>query len=109
MTIRNKISLGFAALVVALLLVVPLYASWAGEPFALTFMARVLVFALAAISLNLILGYGGMVSFGHALYMGLGAYAVGLLAQHEVTNGWVQLGATLAVCGAVGLLTGVIS
>jgi branched-chain amino acid transport system permease protein len=109
MMMRNKISMGFAAVVVALLLVVPLYAGWAGEPFALTFMARVLVFALAAISLKLILGYGGMVSFGHALYMGLGAYAVGLLAQHEVTNGWVQLGATLAVCGAVGLLTGVIS
>jgi branched-chain amino acid transport system permease protein len=109
MTMRNKISAGFAAVVVALLLAVPLYAGMAGEPFALTFMSRVLVFALAAISLNLILGYGGMVSFGHALYMGLGAYVVGILAQHEVTNGWVQLGATLAVSAAVGLLTGVIS
>jgi hypothetical protein len=39
MTIRNKISLGFAAVVVALLLLVPVYASLAGEPFALTFMA----------------------------------------------------------------------
>ena len=66
---RNTLSAWFAAILVALLLAVPLYASMAGEPFALTFVSRVLVFALAAISLNLILGYGGMVSFGHALYI----------------------------------------
>jgi branched-chain amino acid transport system permease protein len=99
----------FAALVVVLLLFVPLYARMADEPFALTFVSRVLVFALAAISLNLVLGYGGMVSFGHALYMGLGAYAVGILAQHEVANGWVQLGATVLACAAVGAMTGLIS
>ena len=106
---RNTLSAWFAAILVALLLAVPLYASMAGEPFALTFVSRVLVFALAAISLNLILGYGGMVSFGHALYMGLGAYVVGILAQHGVTNGWVQLAATLAICALVGLVTGAIS
>ena len=107
--LRNTLSAWFAAILVALLLAVPLYASMAGEPFALTFVSRVLVFALAAISLNLILGYGGMVSFGHALYMGLGAYVVGILAQHGVTNGWVQLAATLAICALVGLVTGAIS
>jgi branched-chain amino acid transport system permease protein len=105
----NKISTWFVAVVVVLLLAVPMYASVASEPFALTFMSRVLIFALAAISLNLILGYGGMVSFGHALYMGLGAYAVGVLAQHEVTNGLVQLGVTLTVSAVVGVLAGVIS
>ncbi len=99
----------FAALVVVLLLFVPLYARMAGEPFALTFVSRVLVFALAAISLNLVLGYGGMVSFGHALYMGLGAYAVGIMVQHEIGSGWVQLGATVLACAAVGAVTGLIS
>jgi branched-chain amino acid transport system permease protein len=106
---RNTLSAWFVAILVALLLAVPVYASMAGEPFALTFVSRVLVFALAASSLNLILGYGGMVSFGHALYMGLGAYVVGILAQHGVTNGWVQLAVTLSVCALVGLLTGAIS
>jgi branched-chain amino acid transport system permease protein len=99
----------FATVVVLLLLVVPLYARWAGEPFALTFVSRVLVFALAAISLNLVLGYGGMVSFGHALYLGLGAYVVGIMAQHEVSNGWLQLGVTVVACAAVGAVTGLIS
>ncbi|APW40420.1 branched-chain amino acid ABC transporter permease [Rhodoferax koreense] len=99
----------FVALVVLLLLFVPQYARLAGEPFALTFVSRVLVFALAAISLNLVLGFGGMVSFGHALYMGLGAYAVGILAQHEIGNGWMQLGVTVLACAAVGAVTGLIS
>ena len=105
----RRISAWVAALVVLLLLAVPLYASMASEPFALTFTSRVLIFALAAISLNLVLGYGGMVSFGHALFMGLGAYAVGLLAQNGVTNGWVQLAVTVVVCAAVGAVTGAIS
>jgi branched-chain amino acid transport system permease protein len=106
---RNTLTAWFVALLVLTLLAVPAYASLANEPFALTFVSRVLVFALAAISLNLILGYGGMVSFGHALYMGLGAYVVGILAQHGVSNGWVQLAVTLATCALVGLLTGAIS
>ncbi len=110
---RSAFSFGFsrwfATVVVLVLLVVPLYARLAGEPFALTFVSRVLVFALAAVSLNLVLGYGGMVSFGHALFMGLGAYAVGILAQHEVSSGWVQLGVTVLACAAVGAVTGLIS
>ncbi|MES2399301.1 MAG: branched-chain amino acid ABC transporter permease [Pseudomonadota bacterium] len=105
----KRISVWVAALIVLLLLAVPIYANLASEPFALTFFSRVLVFALAAISLNLILGYGGMVSFGHALYLGLGAYAVGLLAQNGITNGWVQLAATVVVCALVGAITGAIS
>ncbi len=105
----NRISVWVAALIVLLLLAVPIYANLASEPFALTFFSRVLIFALAAISLNLVLGYGGMVSFGHALYLGLGAYAVGLLAQNGITNGWVQLAATVVVCALVGAITGAIS
>ena len=48
-----------------------------------------MIFAIAAISLNLILGYGGMVSFGHAAYLGVGAYAVGILAFYG-SHGWLQ-------------------
>src|SRR5207237_6473906 len=50
-----------------------------GQPFYLDLVRRIMILAIAAISLNLILGYGGMVSFGHAAYLGLGAYALGIL------------------------------
>jgi branched-chain amino acid transport system permease protein len=69
----------------------------------------VLVFALAATSLNLVLGYGGMVSFGHALYLGLGAYSVGILAHAGIDNGWLQLALTIAASALVGALTGLVS
>jgi branched-chain amino acid transport system permease protein len=104
-----RIAQSVAATIVLLLVLVPLYAQWAGEPFALTFGSRVLIFALAAISLNLVLGYGGMVSFGHALYLGLGAYGVGILAHHGIDNGWAQLAITVLACAVVGALTGLVS
>ena len=47
------------------------------QPFYLDLFRRIMIFAIAAVSLDLILGYGGMVSFGHAAYLGIGAYAVG--------------------------------
>lgn len=109
MKTTHRITFWFNVALLVLLALVPLYASLASEPFLMTFTSRVLVFAIAAISLNMILGYGGMVSFGHALYIGLGAYCVGIMASHGVTNGWLQLGVTLLACALVGLLTGMIS
>ncbi len=106
---RDSVATWAGAVIVLLLLALPIYAQLAAEPFALTFGSRVLVFALAASSLNLVLGYGGMVSFGHALYLGLGAYAAGLLAHHGVSNGWAQLAVAVLVCAAVSALTGLIS
>jgi len=70
---------------------------------------RGMIWAIAAISLNLILGYGGMVSFGHALFLGIGGYAVGILAYYEIENGWLHLLAVLASCGVIGLIVGAIS
>ena len=61
-----------AALVVVGLLVLPIYTSLSGNGFALTLFTRIVIFALAAASLNLIMGYGGMMSFGHAAYLGIG-------------------------------------
>ena len=51
------------------------------EPFYIDLMARVMIFSIAAMSLDFILGYGAMISFGHALYLGLGTYAVGIMAK----------------------------
>jgi branched-chain amino acid transport system permease protein len=77
LNVRNLV----AALIVALLVLLPLYSQLSGNIFVLTLFTRIVIFALAAVSLNLIMGYGGMMSFGHAAYLGIGGYAVGILAQ----------------------------
>ena len=61
----------------------PTVADWMGEPFYVRLATRILVFALAAVSLDLILGFGGMVSFGHAAFVGIGGYVVGILFAHS--------------------------
>ena len=91
-----------------LVAVVPLISHALAQPYYVTLASRIIIYALAASSLNLILGYGGMVSFGHALYFGLGAYAVGILSFHGIFNGWVHLLATLGAASLVALITGVI-
>lgn len=67
------------------LLAVPLWAWWADEPFTITLATRVVILALAGVGLNLALGLGGLVSFGHAVFFGLGGYAMGILASHAQT------------------------
>jgi len=62
----------------------PPAASALGESFYIGLSSRILIYALAAASLNLVLGFGGMVSFGHAAYLGTGAYVVGILSYHSV-------------------------
>ncbi len=70
------------ALGLAVLLALPLVAAATGNGFYVDLGARILIFALAAAALDLILGYGGMVSFGFAAFLGIGAYTVGILAFH---------------------------
>lgn len=70
---------------------------------------EVLIYSLWAVSLNLLLGYGGLVSFGHALPWGFGGYAAGLLLIRYVQNFWLALLAALVVTGAISLFVGVIS
>ncbi|MGE3990410.1 branched-chain amino acid ABC transporter permease [Pseudorhodoplanes sp.] len=98
-----------AAAVLLSLALLPAVAQAYGEPFYITLVARILIFALAASGLNLLLGYAGLVSFGHALYVGLGAYVVGILAASGFDNGWIQLAVTIILCAIVGALTGAIS
>lgn len=70
----------------ALLLLVPL-AAWAlGEPFYITLATRMAILALAAVGLNLALGLGGLVSFGHAAFFGIGGYAAGILSSHAFNS-----------------------
>jgi branched-chain amino acid transport system permease protein len=101
------------AIVTALFLLglalLPLVAVAINEPFYVTVAARILIFALGACGLNLVLGYGGLVSFGHALYVGLGAYVVAIFSFHGIGNGWVHLAVTVALSGLVAFLTGLVS
>lgn len=74
-----------AALMLALFLV-PLWAWTANQPFTITLATRIAVLALAALGLNIVLGLGGMVSLGHALFFGIGGYAAGILAHHAASG-----------------------
>jgi len=66
-----------------LLILLPALATMADEPYLVSLFTRILIYALAAASLDLILGYGGLVSLGHAAFFGIGAYAVGILSYHD--------------------------
>jgi branched-chain amino acid transport system permease protein len=93
----------------AVLALVPAYARLTGDTFAVTLFTRVLVVALAALSLNLIMGFGGMVSFGHAAYLGIGGYAVGILAKEGIGSGFVQWPVAIAVSALYSLVVGALS
>ncbi|CAM5186979.1 Branched-chain amino acid transport system permease protein OS=Castellaniella defragrans OX=75697 GN=HNR28_003467 PE=4 SV=1 [Castellaniella defragrans] len=71
-----------AFLIFLLLALVPMAASFFNDAFLVRIFARIMILALAAMSLDLIMGYGGMVSFGHAAFLGIGAYAVGVMSLY---------------------------
>jgi branched-chain amino acid transport system permease protein len=79
------------------------------QPFYIDLFRRILILAIAALSLNLILGYGGMVSFGHAAYLGVGGYAVGILAYYGIDNGYLQWGIAIGASALVALVIGAVS
>ena len=91
------------------LVLLPVYVELTGSRFLLTLFTRIIILAMAAVSLNLILGYGGMMSFGHAAYLGIGGYAVGMLAFEGVFSGFVQWPVALLVSALFALLIGALS
>ncbi|MCH2166722.1 MAG: branched-chain amino acid ABC transporter permease [Oceanicola sp.] len=82
--INGAVLIGIAAL--------PLWALFIDEPFTITLVTRAVILALAAVGLNIVLGFGGLVSFGHAVFFGLGGYAMGILAYHAQTYTVLDLG-----------------
>ncbi len=96
-------------LLFAALMLLPVYSHIAGNVFVLTLFTRVVILALAAVSLNLILGFGGMMSFGHAAYLGIGGYVVGILAFEGVHSGFVQWPVALGVSALFALVIGALS
>src|ERR1044072_8301445 len=100
------------AIIAALLLflaLLPVYVALGGRSFLISLLTRIIVLALAAPSLSLILGYGGMVSFGHAVYLGIGGYVVGILAKEGINAGIVQWPLALAVSALFALIIGALS
>jgi len=103
---RRAIALAVGCLLLAL---VPPIAALTNQPFYVDLFRRMMIFAIAAVSLDLILGYGGMVSFGHAAYLGIGAYAVGIPAFHGVDSGWLQWPLAIVASALAALVIGAIS
>ena len=96
-------------IVILLFAAVPLLAPLVGHMFYVDLFARIMIWAIAGLSLNLIMGFGGMISFGHAAYLGVGAYAVGILAHEGIQSAWVQWPTALALSALVALVFGAIS
>jgi branched-chain amino acid transport system permease protein len=99
----------FTAGLVAILALVPVYALVTGETFSVALFTRTIILAIGAVSLNLIMGYGGMVSFGQAAYLGIGGYAVGILAKEGIGSGFVQWPIAVAASALYALVVGALS
>ena len=102
----------FAVFLLMLFAALPLLTQAFDQRYLLSVGTRIVIWSIAAVSLNMILGYGGLVSFGHAAFFGIGGYAVGILSASGVASGWVQwpvaiLAAALwaALIGALSLRT----
>jgi branched-chain amino acid transport system permease protein len=92
-----------------ILILFPLAMQAMDNLFYVSLASRILIYAIAATSLNLALGYGGMVSFGHAAFFGAGAYVVGILAVEGVRSAWLAWPAGIAVAAAAAALIGALS
>jgi branched-chain amino acid transport system permease protein len=90
------------------LALVPLVALFGAQAYILDVATRIMIFAIAAIGLDLIVGYGALVSFGHAASIGVGAYAVGILASHGINEALIALPIALAAATLFAVATGAI-
>jgi len=109
MTTKFNLNTAVGVAILIALLLLPLYVELTGSRFLLTLFTRIVILSIAAVSLNLILGYGGMMSFGHAAYLGIGGYAVGMLAFEGITSGFVQWPIALLVSALFALVIGALS
>jgi branched-chain amino acid transport system permease protein len=108
-TVPGPISANALPLVIFLTFaVIPFGAALLGQSYFLSLVTRVMIFAIAALALDLLVGYGALVSFGHAAFMGLGAYAVGILAAHGIGDALISLPVALGVSALFALATGAV-
>lgn len=97
------------AIVLALFVILPIHALLTDNAFVVALMSRIVILAIAAAALNLVLGYGGMVSFGHALFLGLGVYSAAIPTFHGLDNAALHVVIALLACGLTGLATGAVA
>jgi branched-chain amino acid transport system permease protein len=105
----NRAQITIVVVIFALLAVVPVIAAWTEVPFYSDFARRMMILSIGALSLNLVMGYGGLISFGHAVYIGIGAYTVAICAEHELVSGFIQWPLALGVSALIALIFGAIS
>ena len=96
-------------LLLLVLAVLPLLTQAFDQRYLLSIGTRIVIWAIAAVSLNMILGYGGLVSFGHAVFFGIGGYAVGIMGHHGISSGWIQWPVALLAATAWAALVGALS
>jgi len=96
------------ALIFIAFALVPVLAATGAETYLLSLFTRVMIFAIAAMSLDVLVGYGALISFGHAAFVGLGAYAVGILSSHGINEALIALPVALAAAALFAWLTGAI-
>lgn len=99
----------WSLLILALLVLFPLVAPLFNFEFYVSYVRRILIFALAATGLNLVLGYGGMVALGHAAFFGAGAYAVVILASANIHSAFIVWPAAAALAAVLALFVGAVS
>jgi len=98
-----------ALILFALLALLPVAVALGLPPHWLTLLTRAMIFAIAALSLDLILGVGGLVSFGHAAFVGIGAYATGIMITEGRTETLLILPVVFLLCALFGAVTGAVS
>jgi len=108
-SLNHDLKWRWSGLVFLALIALPFLANTVGEVFYIALATRILIFALAATSLNLILGFGGMVSFGQAAFLGVGAYTVVILSQMGLVDAWVVWPTAMGVAGLFAFLIGAVS
>jgi len=88
--------------------IIPLLTVFGAETYLLGLVTRVMIFAIAALALDLLVGYGALISFGHAAFIGIGAYAVGILASHGIGDVLISFPVALAASALFAWLTGIV-
>jgi branched-chain amino acid transport system permease protein len=95
-------------LIFVILAAVPLAVVYGVGSYVLALFTRIMIFAIAAVALDLLIGYGALISFGHAAFVGLGAYAVGILSAHGLGDALISLPVALATSALFALVTGAV-
>lgn len=92
--------------ILVLFAIFPIFTNILDLPFWNDVVMRIMLLGMAAMGLNIVFGFGGMVSFGHAAFMGIGAYCAGISQYYGIDNGWYQLLLSVLICGVLGVVIG---